>query len=231
MFVISCGALYFAANSMEKGKRPKVSFESEREFREYEESTGLKRRTKLINFEKNHHYKFYVIPYVHQDETVTKIADRLKEIDEGKQVKIIDPKQLVEQEKQDESRKYCYLLQDLDAEGKSYPKGLMTALIKEEVHNFLNTRMGTFDTNFIIKNYPQSTDDAIKFENEVSDVQKCLILHYDILNELKKNNSPEIARSIENVAGYFETVNRVKTLTYKYDEMDSALKDFILEDM
>lgn len=228
--VASWGVLFLATSQINKSK-PKTTFNSEREFKDYEESTGLRRRNKLINYEKNSHYKFYAVPYVHLQETVDEISAKLQEYDPAKQVKVIDPLELIDAEKNDESRKYCYLLQDLDANKKPYPKGLITALIKEEVQLFLNTRLGTFDTNFILKNYPQTTEDAIKFENEVSDVQKCLAIHYDLMNEVSKSKTADEKRMIDNVVGYFETVGRVKQLVWKKDELDDKLKDFLLEDM
>ncbi|KAK6455823.1 altered inheritance of mitochondria protein 36, mitochondrial [Scheffersomyces xylosifermentans] len=230
VFGFSTVLLYYVGNVVDK-KKPKTSFDSEREFQEYEKITGLKRRYKLINHDKNEHYKFYVVPYVHSDASLEKIADRLKKRDETWQVKIIDPVELIEKEKQDEGKKYCYLLQDIAQTGRPYPKGLITALVKEEIEFFMNTRSGTFDTNFIIKNYPQTTDEAIKFENDVSDIQKCLVLNYDIVNELPKAKNPDVVRSINNVKGYFETVGRTIAIDKKHDELDSKLLEIILKDI
>lgn len=232
MTVLSWGFLYLATGQINKPK-PKTSFESEREFKEYEESTGLRRRNKLINFEKNSHYKFYAVPFVKSDEEIESIAEKLQHYDPEKQVKVIDPKQLIEIEKTDESKKYCFLLQDLDASHRSYPKGLITALIKEEIQLFLNTRSGTFDTNIILKNYPQTTEDAIKFENDVSDIQKCLVFNYgdDLVSESSATISPQDKRAIDNVVGYFETVGRVKHLNWKKDQSQDKLREFLLEDM
>lgn len=229
MVVLSWAVLYFVTGKVDK-KQPKNTFASEREFRDYEEQTGLKRRNKLINHEKNEQYRFYVVPYVTDDYALDSICQRIKEVDPAREVKVIDPKQLIETEKLDETRKYSYLLQDLDARNHSYPKGLVTALIKNEVAQFLNTRLGTFDTNIVIKNYPQSTDEAIKFENDISDIQKCLIVHYDIVNTLP--DDPDLARNIGNVVGYFNTVGRVKEVVSKHnDRLDSKLKEIMLEDL
>lgn len=229
MLVLSWVVLYFVTGKIDK-KKPHNLFESEREFREYEERTGLKRRSKLVNHELNDHYRFYVIPYVTDDAVVDTISQQIKQLDPAKQVKVIDPAELVAQEKADESRRYCYLLQDLDEKHKSYPKGLITTLIKNEVKQFMNTRLGTFDTNFVIKNYPQATDEAIKFENDVSDIQKCLVVHYDIVNHLPEN--PELARRINNVVGYFNTVGRTKELVLTHnDRLDKELKHIMLEDL
>mmetsp|Transcript_231 Transcript_231/g.295 ORF Transcript_231/g.295 Transcript_231/m.295 type:complete len:280 (+) Transcript_231:117-956(+) len=223
MFIFASGVLYVAGNKLDK-KKTKNSF-TEKEFEEYESTSGLKRRSKLISTNDAEKYKFYVVPYVHQNEFITKIAQKL----EDKEVRIIDPEELIKREREDESRHYSYLLQDLEQEGKPLPKGLITALIKDDIKFYLNTRKGTFDTNFIIKNYPQTTDEAIKFENDVSDILKCIVLHYDMLNELKKNKGDENARLINNVVGYFETVNKASVITAKHDELDDKLQELSLE--
>lgn len=223
MFFFSSGILYFAGHSL-TNKKPKTSF-TEKEFEEYQHASGVKRRTKLISNEDNEKYRFYVVPYVHKDEFVTKLAEKLGD----KEVRIIDPEELIQREKDDENRPYAYLLQDLTATGKPFPKGLITALIKEDIKFYLNTRKGTFDTNFIIKNYPQTTDEAIKFENDVSDIQKSVVLHYDILNELSKNKNEDETRLLNNVLGYFETVGKSKVIVAKHDELDDKLQDITLE--
>ncbi|EMG50627.1 AIM36 Altered inheritance of mitochondria protein 36 [Candida maltosa Xu316] len=228
MVVISWVAMYFAAGKVDK-KKPNIQNLTEREFQQYEEETGLRRRNKLINHEMNSKYKFYVIPYVHDNDLLDKVIGLLKH--EGKNVKVIDPVELIQQQKEDEGMKYHYLLEDLDEQRKPYPPGLITAIIKQAVHQFLNTREGTFDTNIIIKNYPQTTNEAIKFENDVSDIQKCLVLHYDMLNELPKHKTDEEQRAIKNVDGYFDSVGKSKTLVEKFDPMDAEFEEIILEDL
>lgn len=223
---LATGVLWAATTQV---KRQDKTFASEAELKAYEERTGLKIRSRLIDGEKSSHYSFYVIPYVHLDESVEKIKLRLGA--SGRQVKVIDPEELVKQEIEDESRRYSFLLQDLQATNKPYPKGLITALIKEEVQLFLNTRSGTFDTNFLIKNYPQTTDEAIKFENDIADVEKCLVLHYDMLNELENAKGPEATHRMQNVVGYFDTVEKVKTIVARTDEMDDKLKEIVLQDI
>lgn len=230
MLVASWVAIYFVANRVDKKKPPQQSF-TEREFQLYEEETGLKRRNKLISHTMNSKYKFYVIPYVHDEEELKKVANLLQHKDENATVKIIDPAQLIEEQKKDKGMKYHYLLEDLDEQGRPYPPGLITAVIKQEIYKILNTREGTFDTNFIIKNYPQTTNEAIKFENDISDIQKCLILHYDMLNELPKNKTDEEQRAIKNVDGYFNSVGKSKTLVEKFDPMDKEFEDIMLEDI
>lgn len=225
VFLLSSGMLYFVGQNVDKRQPPKKKF-TEREFKEYEQASGLKRRSKLIGPELQNKYKFYVIPYVHDESFVDRVAAKLNK----KEVKIIDPQELIKREMEDEGRKYCYLLQDLTAQNKTFPKGLITAIIKEEIKFFLNTTKGQYDTNFIIKNYPQSTDEAIKFENDVSNIEKCVALHYDILNELPKEKSDREVRLINNVIGYFETVEKVRTIADKHDRMDDILEEIILED-
>lgn len=223
MFIFASGVLYVTGSQIDK-KKPKSSF-TEKEFEEYESSSGLKRRSKLISTQDAEKYKFFVVPYVHQNEFITKISQKLGD----KEVRIIDPEELIKREREDESRHYSYLLQDLAQDDKPLPKGLVTALIKDDIKFYLNTRNGTFDTNFLIKNYPQTTDEAIKFENDISDILKCIVLHYDMLNELKKNKGEDNARLINNVVGYYETVNKAKVITAKHDELDDKLQEISLE--
>lgn len=229
MIVLSWGFIYYVANRVDK-KTVKKDF-SEREFQQYEEATGVKRRNKLISGDLSSKYKFYVIPYINDNEQLDKIVNLLKSKDEGTHVKIIDPSELIEQQKQDEGLRYHYLLHDLEEQKRPYPQGLITALVKQEINNYLNTRQGTFETNFIIKNYPQTTAEAIKFENDVADVQKCLILHFDMLNELQKYKNEEEQRAIQNVDGYFDSVGRAKTLIDKFDPMDEEFEEIMMEDL
>lgn len=229
MIVLSWGFIYYVANRVDK-KTVKKDF-SEREFQQYEEATGVKRRNKLISGDLSSKYKFYVIPYINDNEQLDKIVNLLKSKDEGTHVKIIDPSELIEQQKQDEGLRYHYLLHDLEEQKRPYPQGLITALVKQEINNYLNTRQGTFETNFIIKNYPQTTAEAIKFENDVADVQKCLILHFDMLNELPKYKNEEEQRAIQNVDGYFDSVGRAKTLIDKFDPMDEEFEEIMMEDL
>ncbi|EER34516.1 hypothetical protein CTRG_01377 [Candida tropicalis MYA-3404] len=229
MIVLSWGFIYYVANRVDK-KTVKKDF-SEREFQQYEEATGVKRRNKLISGDLSSKYKFYVIPYINDNEQLDKIVNLLKSKDEGTHVKIIDPSELIEQQKQDEGLRYHYLLHDLEEQKRPYPQGLITALVKQEINNYSNTRQGTFETNFIIKNYPQTTAEAIKFENDVADVQKCLILHFDMLNELPKYKNEEEQRAIQNVDGYFDSVGRAKTLIDKFDPMDEEFEEIMMEDL
>ncbi|KAK6201026.1 uncharacterized protein RJT21DRAFT_31074 [Scheffersomyces amazonensis] len=212
VFLLSSAALYYTGQRVET-KKIKTSF-NEREFEEYEKETGLKRRHKLIADSK---FKFYVLPYVSDSKVVNELVSTLEKNDKTRQVKVIDPEELVAREKEDESKKYCFLLQDLDAARRPLPKGLITSIIKEEIAFYQNTRNGTFDTTFIITNYPQSTDEAIKFENEVCDIQKCF--HVQTSSTL----SDYEARIIDNVFGYFDTVGKAKTLTKK--TIKDAFKD------
>lgn len=224
--IFSTAVLVFVSKKVDK-KNPKKSF-SPREYAEYEEITGLKRRNKLISHEKNDKYRFYALPYVHDDATVEKLA---KKLPGDKEIKIIDPEQLVEREIEDETRRYSFLLQDLRAERKALPNGLLTALIKEEVSMFLNTTKGTYDTSFLLKNYPQTTEEAIKFENDVSSVLKCLVLLNDVENEMPSAKNPEKARLIANVIGYFDTVNNTKSISETASQMDEKWQAEAFDDL
>lgn len=225
MFLISSGAMYFVANSVEK-RKVKKSF-TEKEFEEYEERTGLKRRSKLIPPSDANKYVFYAVPYVHNDELIKAMAQRLS--NDGSNVKIIDPEKLIDKEMEDTTAPYSILLQDLKSSGRPFPRGLITAIIKNDIKAYLNTRNGTFDTSFILKNYPQNTNEAIKFENEIADIRKCVVFHYDVVSELKKNKGKEAEKLVNNVINYYDTVDKVKTITTKHDELDDKLQDFAME--
>lgn len=210
MVALSFGFLHFVTTKVDK-KAPKVSF-SEREFQQYERETGLKRRHKLISHEKNDQYAFYVVPYCHD---VKKAEKELSaKLPKDRQVKIVEPTELIKREIEDE-KKYCYLLQDLQALSRPMPRGLITALIKEEVELFMNTTKGQFDTNIVVLNYPQSTEEAIKFENDISDVRTCIKLEDDYARNLKSDLSDDDVRKVNNVFGYFDTVDKVTTVNSK----------------
>ncbi|KAG7665336.1 AIM36 [[Candida] subhashii] len=226
MVLVSFGAMYYVSHSVDK-RNVKKSF-SEGEFKQYEQETGLRRRHKLISHDLNEKYQFYVVPYVHDNQAIDKIVKRVEEL--GRKVRVIDPAELIKTEKEDERNKYCYLLQDLDDGHKEYPAGLITALIKQYISFFMNTRDGTFDTTFIIKNYPQHTAEAIKFENDVCDINQCIVLNDDIENQLPQEKDDETVRAIKNVDGYFGSVGKTKTLVNKSNKLESELKKVISED-
>lgn len=206
----SFGLLHFVTTQVDK-KAPKVSF-TEREFQQYEKETGLRRRHKLISHEQNDHYVFYAVPFAHD---VTKAVQLLTEkLPAGKQVKVIEPKKLMEKEIEDEG-KYSYLLQELQATKRLLPRGLITALVKQEVQLFLNTTKGQFDTNILLLNYPQSTEEAIKFENDVSDLKSCIVLDDDFQSSLSHDLSEDDVRKVNNVVGYFDTVDKVQKVDFK----------------
>ncbi|KAI5954099.1 AIM36 [Candida margitis] len=228
LVAVSWVAIWFVSGQVDK-KKPK-QYMSEREFQEYEQSTGIKRRHKLITSDLNSKYKFYVIPYIYSDEELENIRSSLKKADPSRKIVVLDPSKLVAEEKADETKRYSALINDLDAAHKPYPPGLITAILKNHIQFLMNTREGTFDTNYLIKNYPQTTSEAIKFENDVSDISKCLILHYDVLNELPKQKNDNEVRSIKNVEGYFDSVGKSKSLVSKFDQMDKKFEEIMLED-
>lgn len=232
-FLFSSACLVFVALQVDKKPPPKTNF-SEKEFQEYEDTTHLKRRHKIVHDSDKDKVEFYVVPYSHEALTEEKISKRLKSsgVDNGL-VKVIDPQQLIDAEIKDTSRKFLYLLQDLNATGKAYPKGLVTALVKENVREYLEQTKGdenVVKTSFFITNYPKNTDEAIKFENDVGDIKKCVVLHYDMLNELPKLGS-EYSQLVNNVVGYFDTVGKAETVVTKWDEMDSKFEEIVLKDL
>ncbi|OVF06560.1 putative altered inheritance of mitochondria protein [Clavispora lusitaniae] len=206
----SFGLLHFVTTQVDK-KAPKNSF-TEREFEQYERETGLRRRHKLINHEKNDQYAFYAVPYAHDVSKAVQLLTKM--LPNEKQVKVIDPKQLIEKELEDEG-KYSYLLQDLLAYKKPLPRGLITALMKQEIELFLNTTKGQFDTNILLMNYPQSTDEAIKFENDVSELKTCIVLEDDFAKSLHDDLSDDDVRKVNNVVGYFDTVGKAEKVNSK----------------
>lgn len=202
MFVLSSLLVYFGTGKVEK-KRVKTSF-TEKELDEYEQATGIKRRSRLIAGDNVNKYKFYSIPYTKDEAIVEKLSSCMGET----KVKVIDPQELLEKEKQDETRRYCYLLQDLEKRKKPIPHGLLTALVKEEVSFYINTSQGIYDTNFILKNYPQDTQEASKFETDIANLEKVVVLK----NDIKCLPEGKTARDIDNVLSYFETVDKSEAL-------------------
>lgn len=208
MVAASFGLLHYVTSQIDK-KAPKNSF-SEREFQQYEKETGLKRRHKLISHEKNDQYQFYVVPYCHDVKAAEK--ELTKKLPQGKNVKIVEPSKLIESEIEDE-KKYGYLLQDIKAQGRPMPRGLITAIVKEEIELFINTTKGQYDTSIVILNYPQSTEEAIKFENDISDVKTCVKLENDCSKYLESDFAQDDVRKVNNVFGYFDTVDKVTAVT------------------
>lgn len=198
MFLLSSATIYISGKFVTK-KKQKTSFGSEQEFNEYELTTGLKRRTKLINNDK---YTFIGLPISNE-----KVINELTKVNEATTVKVIDPQQLIQNQLDDETKRYSYLLQDLQKENKPLPKGLLTALIKDYVLFYMNTSQGIYDTLFVIKNYPQTIDDASKFENEVAFLTKLVVLKSDLAG-LNGDDS----RTVNDVVLYFGTVNKSQVL-------------------
>lgn len=204
--VLSFGLLHFVSQRVDK-KQPKTSF-NESEFDQYERETGLKRRHKLITSELGLKYSFYVVPFASSISDVAAAIE--KNNSSGRPVKIINSEDLVKKEIEEEGR-YSYLLNEIKRDGRSMPSGLFTALVKQEVNLFLNTTNGQYDTDIVLINYPQSTEEAIKFENDISDVTSCIILK-DNEASLASALSEEELRKINNIYGYFSTVDKVKKL-------------------
>ncbi|EGV63134.1 Altered inheritance of mitochondria protein 36, mitochondrial [Yamadazyma tenuis] len=203
MFVLASLTVYFGAKRVDR-KKIKTSFGSEKELDEYEQTTGIKRRTSLVSGNLAGKYKFYSVPYVEDNALVVKLQQAL----EPTKVKIIDPEVLIQQETEDNTRRYSFLLQDLKSKNKPLPSGLITALIRNEVSFYMNTSQGIYDTNFILKNYPRNTNEASKFETDVGYIEKVLVLKNEVLESLPKAVSDRDARSVNDVISYFETVGK-----------------------
>lgn len=206
----SYGLLHYCTQRMDKNRKPQTSF-TEREFQEYEKRTGLRRRAKIVPPEKSDQYTFYAVPFTRSKDSIVAALGSL--LLNGRETKIIDPAELMEKEVELEG-KYSFLIEDIRASGRLIPKGLLTALVKNEVSLFMNTTKGQYDTNIILVNYPQSTDEAIKFENDISDIHACLVPESSDI--LEKSLDPEQLRKINNVVGYFDTVHKVQK--FKQDE-------------
>ncbi|OBA22502.1 hypothetical protein METBIDRAFT_77881 [Metschnikowia bicuspidata var. bicuspidata NRRL YB-4993] len=205
--LLSYGCLYFVTSKMTK-KAPRTSF-TEREFEQYEKDSGLKRRLKLVPVEKNNQYTFYAVPFAHDQSKILELLQTV--VPEGKQMKVIHPQLLIQKE-MEEQGKYSYLLEDLKAQGRSLPRGLVTALVKQEVQLFMNTTGGQYDTTIVLMNYPQTTEEAIKFENDVADVHSCVVASGDFDENLAADMSVDSVRQINNVVGYFDIVDKVKKI-------------------
>lgn len=214
VILASFGLLHFVTTQVDK-KAPKVSF-TEREFQQYEKETGLKRRHKLISHEKNEQYEFYAVPFAHDISVAEKVLG--SKFTGSSQVKTIDPASLIEKEIEDEG-KYSYLLQELKATKKSFPRGLITALVKQEIELFMNTTKGQFDTKILLMNYPQTTEEAIKFENDVSELKTCVVLEHDFENLTADLEEDEV-RKVKNVVGYFDTVGKVQKVGASFDVLE-----------
>lgn len=199
MFAILSVALYFAGNSVTR-KQPKTTFSNDREFKEYEASSGLRRRHKLIPSEKNDQYTFFAVPLC-SDTDVKKVIDAIEKQDPSKLICVLNPQDLVDQELADPERRYSAVLAEIKSLNKPMPPGLELALLKQHVKFMLNTRQGTFDTAFILENFPRTIDEAIKFENDVLTISLCVIIKGENMLE-------DLQRAIENVGGYFEIVGK-----------------------
>lgn len=206
MFAASWVLLLFVTSQVDK-KAPKTSF-SNREYEAYEKESGLRRRKKLITAEQKERYKFYAVPYS-TDATKSEKAFS-KALNPDVAQKIIDPSELIVKELEEEG-KYSYLLEDLKTSGRLMPAGLLTALVKQEIQLFTNTTKGQFETNIIMLNYPQTTEEAIKFENDVSDFDACVVTTDDYDKNLNKTDDTT-RRNLNNVYGYFNVLNKFKKL-------------------
>lgn len=204
MLAASWGLLLFVTSRVNR-KAPKTTF-THREYEAYEMESGLKRRLKLITREQREKYKFYAVPYCSD---VRKCQEALeKALGSDLPQKIINPTDLITKELEEEG-KYSYLLEQIKSTSRQLPPGLLTALVKQEVQLFTNTSNAQFDTNIFLMNYPQTTEEAIKFENDIADFEACLVTPEDFDKNLVKADD-EIQRTIKNVYGYFEILDKFK---------------------
>lgn len=187
MFVLSSITVFFAGRKIEK-KRAKNSFNSEAEMEAYEVETGIRRRNRLVNNDK---YKFVSLPIMTET-----LKEKVIKDNNASNVQIINPEQLIEEEMKDTSKTYCYLLQDLKAQNKPLPKGLLTAVVK----NHITSYKADEETLFILENYPLNTDDASKFENDVALINKVVV------------NKGDYEREVGNVIQYFDTVGKTEVV-------------------
>lgn len=206
MFAASWLLLLFVTSQVDK-KAPKTSF-SNREYEAYEKESGLRRRKKLITPEQKERFKFYAVPFSTDGKKSEKAFAKALNPDIAQ--KVIEPSALIAKELEEEG-KYSYLLEDLKASGRLMPAGLLTALVKQEIQLFTNTTKGQFDTNIILLNYPQTTEEAIKFENDVADFDACVVTTDDYEKNLSKTDDTS-RRNLNNVYGYFDVLNKFKKL-------------------
>lgn len=189
--------LYFVSGRVEKTL--KRSLFTEKEFEEYERESGLKRRHRLIPSTMNNKYRFYLFPYAKSETAaVNALATSTRE------TKVINPEELVRREIE-EGGKYLFLLQELSEQNSDFPRGLLTALVKQEVELYVNTTKGQYDTDFVLFNYPRTPEEAIKFENDISEVESCLIPE-----SFESGVTSNDARNIKNIVGYFDVLHKVK---------------------
>lgn len=211
-FMFSTAALVFVSLKVDKKTRPRTLF-LEQEFEEHEAQMGLKRRHKVVE---DASVKFYVLPCVDDG--------ALERLRRATPAVVIDPRECEQRVLADPSAKFHALLEELAATRKPWPKGLVTALVKERVQQEM--RDGA-PRAFFIKNYPLNTDEAIKFENDVGDVTQCLVFP----DAIERQQSPEAERLVRNVVGYFDTVGKLRTVRTLYDELDSILAEVVLDDL
>ncbi|CAH6721072.1 altered inheritance of mitochondria protein 36, mitochondrial [[Candida] jaroonii] len=187
MFVLSSITVFFAGRQIDK-KRVKNSFNSKEEMEAYEVETGIRRRSRLINNDK---FKFISLPIMTEA-----LKDKVIKENSTSNVQIVNPETLIEEEMKDTSKTYCFLLQDLKAQNKPLPKGLVTAVVKNHIISYKSDE----DTLFILENYPLNTDDASKFENDVALINKVVV------------NKGDYEREVGNVIQYFDTVGKTEVV-------------------
>lgn len=138
----------------------------------YRQQQRLKRKTSLFTPEEKEVYFLKGIPSVPQLDGVV----------------VIDPSQLLEQERNDESSKYHALLNDPDY--KQIPRGLVVDLIGKKLGS-------QPDGKFVILDFPGDTKESTQFEEKVVQIKGLVY---------PKNSAAD------DVVKYYKTVDKVKEL-------------------
>lgn len=212
-FIFSSAVLYFVTKKISP-KTFKHSFKDEKELQMY--NLGIRRRNKLITSNKNEFISFFVFPYISNNDQFESFISKLKLDNNSKNFQCIDPNDLILNEKKDSTRKFSTYLNGLEKKKKPIPNGLITTLVKNEIAEILKSQKIPVSTIFLIKNFPQTIDEVINFENDISDIQKCYILDSDY----KQNFENEKFRNVKKVSEYLNLFGK----TYYINELNYKIK-------
>ncbi len=121
----------------------------------------------------------------------------LKKLKLSKEAKIIRPSEVAEFYRNKSDDKYYALLNEIyEKEGESYMKHLPKGLNVEIIGRYMRDNCKKGDTVYLL-DFPENIKDAIKFENEVSVIDKVIVP--------KSSSDDEVSQ-------YFKTVNKVDTV-------------------
>ncbi|CAG99100.1 Aim36p [Kluyveromyces lactis] len=111
--------------------------------------------------------------------------------------KVIKPSEAIEFFRNKSDDKYYVLLNDLyEKEGKSYMEKLPTGLSVVLIGKYMKEKCQKGDTVYLL-DFPDNIKDAIKFENEVSVIDKVIVPNSEGDGQVSK---------------YFKTVDKVETI-------------------